>query len=69
MPRTVAIGAQDFGRIIEKDGKAMIKAMNYNKQADEGIQNIYESLFVSPSTYYQTLSFRGLQNILMNIIL
>ena len=31
-----------FGRIIEKDGKAMIKAIDYNKQADEGIQNIYE---------------------------
>lgn len=31
-----------FGRIMEKDGKAAIKAINYNKQADEGIQSIYE---------------------------
>lgn len=31
-----------FGRITEKDGKATIKAIDYNKQADEGIQNIYE---------------------------
>lgn len=31
-----------FGRIIEKDGKASIKAIDYNKQAEEGIQNIYE---------------------------
>lgn len=31
-----------FGRIMEKDGKASIKAIDYNKQADEGIQNIYE---------------------------
>ncbi|MCC8027157.1 MAG: S8 family peptidase [Clostridium sp.] len=31
-----------FGRVIEKDGKAVIKAIDYNKQADEGIQNIYE---------------------------
>lgn len=31
-----------FGRIIDKDGKARIKAIDYNKQADEGIQNIYE---------------------------
>lgn len=31
-----------FGRIMEKDGKAMIKAIDYNKQADEGIQSIYE---------------------------
>lgn len=31
-----------FGRIKEKDGKAVIKAIDYNKQADEGIQNIYE---------------------------
>lgn len=31
-----------FGRIIEKNGKAMIKAIDYNKQADEGVQSIYE---------------------------
>ncbi|WP_195421587.1 S8 family peptidase [Faecalicatena contorta] len=31
-----------FGRIIEKDGKAIIKSIDYNKQADEGIQSIYE---------------------------
>ena len=31
-----------FGRIIEKNGKATIKAIDYNKQADEGIQSIYE---------------------------
>lgn len=31
-----------FGRIKEKDGKAVIKAIDYNKQSDEGIQNIYE---------------------------
>lgn len=31
-----------FGRVIEKDGKVTIKAIDYNKQADEGIQNIYE---------------------------
>lgn len=31
-----------FGRIIEKNGKATIKSIDYNKQADEGIQNIYE---------------------------
>ncbi|MCI9478623.1 MAG: S8 family peptidase [Lachnospiraceae bacterium] len=31
-----------FGRVIEKDGKGRIKAIDYNKQADEGIQNIYE---------------------------
>ena len=31
-----------FGRIMEKDGKAIIKAIDYNKQADEGIQSIYE---------------------------
>ena len=31
-----------FGRIMEKGGKAVIKAIDYNKQADEGIQSIYE---------------------------
>lgn len=31
-----------FGRIQEKNGKATIKAIDYNKQADEGIQSIYE---------------------------
>lgn len=31
-----------FGRVIEKDGKGSIKAIDYNKQADEGIQSIYE---------------------------
>lgn len=31
-----------FGRIIEKSGKATIKAIDYNRQADEGLQNIYE---------------------------
>lgn len=31
-----------FGRIIEKNGKATIKAIDYNKQADEEIQSIYE---------------------------
>ena len=31
-----------FGRIIEKNGKAMIKANDYYKQADEGVQSIYE---------------------------
>lgn len=31
-----------FERIMEKDGKAVIKAIDSNKQADEGIQSIYE---------------------------
>lgn len=31
-----------FGRIMEKDGKAAIKPIDNNKQADEGIQSIYE---------------------------
>lgn len=31
-----------FGRIVEKDGKTTIKPIDNNKQADEGIQNIYE---------------------------
>jgi hypothetical protein len=31
-----------FGRIMERDGKAIINAIDYNKQADEGIQSIYE---------------------------
>ena len=31
-----------FGRVTEKDGKAIIKAIDYNKQSDEGIQKIYE---------------------------
>lgn len=31
-----------FGRIMEKDKKAVIKAIDYNKQAEEGIQSIYE---------------------------
>ena len=31
-----------FGRIMEKNGKATIKAIDYNKQAEEGIQKIYE---------------------------
>lgn len=31
-----------FGRILEKNGKAMIKAIDYNNQADEGVQSIYE---------------------------
>lgn len=31
-----------FGRIIEKNGKATIKAIDYNRQADEEIQRIYE---------------------------
>lgn len=33
-----------FGRIIEKNGKAMIKAIDNNKQADEGPQNIQEEV-------------------------
>lgn len=31
-----------FGRIMEKNGKATIKAIDYNKQAEEGLQKIYE---------------------------
>lgn len=31
-----------FGRIIESKGKATIKAIDYNKQSDEGVQSIYE---------------------------
>src|SRR5699024_2203731 len=31
-----------FGRVREKNGKADIKDIVNNKQADEGIQNIYE---------------------------
>lgn len=31
-----------FGRITEKDKKASIKAIDYNKQAEEGLQSIYE---------------------------
>jgi len=31
-----------FGRVTEKDGKAVIKAIDYNKQAEEGINLIYE---------------------------
>ena len=33
-----------FGRIMEKDGKATIKAIDNNKQADEGLQNIQEEV-------------------------
>ena len=33
-----------FGRIIEKNGRAMIKAIDNNKQADEGPQNIQEEV-------------------------
>jgi hypothetical protein len=31
-----------FGRIYEKKGKATIKSIDYNKQAEEGLQKIYE---------------------------
>ncbi len=31
-----------FGRIMEQKGKAVIKAINYNKQAEEGLNLIYE---------------------------
>ena len=31
-----------FGRIAEQKGKAVIKAIDYNKQADEGLNTIYE---------------------------
>ncbi|MCM1159836.1 MAG: S8 family peptidase [Roseburia sp.] len=31
-----------FGRIMEQKGKATIKAIDYNRQAEEGLQNIYE---------------------------
>lgn len=31
-----------FGRIMEKKGKAVIKAIDYNKQAEEGLNTIYE---------------------------
>lgn len=31
-----------FGRIYEQNGKAVIKAIDYNKQADEGLNKIYE---------------------------
>lgn len=31
-----------FGRIMEQKGKVVIKAIDYNKQADEGVNSIYE---------------------------
>jgi len=31
-----------FGRIVEKNGKACIKAIDYNKQAEDGLQLIFE---------------------------
>ena len=31
-----------FGRIAEQKGKAVIKAIDYNKQAEEGLNTIYE---------------------------
>lgn len=31
-----------FGRIFERNGKPAIKPINYNKQAEEGLQSIYE---------------------------
>lgn len=31
-----------FGRIMEKKGKAVIKAIDYNRQAEEGLNTIYE---------------------------
>lgn len=31
-----------FGRIMEQKGKAVIKAIDYNKQAEEGLNTIYE---------------------------
>ena len=31
-----------FGRIMESQGKAVIKAIDYNKQAEEGLNTIYE---------------------------
>lgn len=31
-----------FGRIAEQKGKAVIKAIDYNRQADEGLNTIYE---------------------------
>ena len=33
-----------FGRIMEREGKATIKAIDNNKQADEGLQNIQEEV-------------------------
>ena len=31
-----------FGRIVEQNGKVVIKAIDYNKQAEEGLNTIYE---------------------------